>query len=122
MLDSQDEIPIFEAEHSVMGFDHADVGGELAREWKLPPLLEECIAYHHCIAKAQNYPRETALVHIANIIAQMAEIDSLDPADVAPIDPSAWEITGLDEDCVEPTIRAVQAEVVEVEKLFLGNS
>lgn len=122
VLDSQDEMPIFEAEHEVMGFDHADVGGELAREWKLPSLLEECIAYHHTIGKAQKHPRETAVVHIANIIAQMAEIDSLDPADVAPIDPSAWEITGLDEDCVETTVRAIQAEVVEVEKLFLGNS
>jgi HD-like signal output (HDOD) protein len=104
-----------------MGFDHADVGGELARQWKLPPLLEECIAYHHAIGKAHKHPRETALVHIANVIAQMAEIDSLDPADVAPIDPSAWEITGLDEDLVEPALRAIQTEVVEVEKLFINN-
>jgi putative nucleotidyltransferase with HDIG domain len=121
VLDSQDELPIFEAEHEVMGFDHADVGGELARQWKLPSLLEECIAYHHAIGKAQKHPRETALVHIANVIAQMAEIDSLDPADVAPIDPSAWEITGLDEDSVEPALRAIQTEVVEVEKLFINN-
>lgn len=120
VLDSQDELPIFEAEHEVMSFDHAAVGRELARQWKLPTLLEECIAYHHAIGKAQKHPREAALVHIANIIAQMAEIDSLDPADVAPIDPSAWEITGLEADCVEPVVRAIQAEVLEVETLFLN--
>ncbi len=121
VLDSQDELQVYEAEQQVMGFDHADVGGELARQWHLPSLLEECIAYHHAIGKAQLHPRETALVHIANVIALMAEIDTLDPADVEPIDPRAWEITGLDEESVEPALRAVQPEFAEVEKMFLNN-
>jgi HD-like signal output (HDOD) protein len=97
------------------------VGGELARQWNLPPLLVECIAYHHSIAEAQHYPRETALVHLANIIAQMAELDTLEPGDVSPIDPLAWEITGLGENIIEPVVRQAQEEIVEAEKLFLGN-
>ena len=119
VLDSQDELPVYEAEREVLGFDHCSVGGELARQWKLPTLLQECIAHHHDIASAQKHPRETALVHLANIIALMAEIDTLDPADVAPIDPRAWEVTGLDEGVVEPAMRAAQGEVAEIEKLFL---
>lgn len=121
VLDSQDEIPVYAAERQVLGFDHAEVGGEMARAWKLPPLLEECIAHHHAISDAKRYPRETSLIHIANVIALMAEIDTLDPADVAPIDPLAWENTGLSKESVEPAIRAIRAEVVEVEKLFLGD-
>lgn len=119
VLDSQDEIPVYEAERQVMSFDHSEVGGELARQWKLPPLLEDCIAHHHDIANAKHHPRETALVHIANIIALMAELDTLDPADVSPIDPRAWEITGLSEESVEPAVRLAQAEIIEAEKLFL---
>lgn len=122
VLDSADELPIYEAEQQTMGLDHAQVGGELARQWQLPPMLEECIAFHHDIQQAHRYPRETALVHIANILSQMAEIDTLDPDDVQPIDPLAWEITGLDaEDIIEPTVREAQAEITEAEKLFLGN-
>lgn len=121
VLDNVDELPIHEAEWQLMGFDHARVGGELARQWHLPPLLEECIEFHHEIGKAQRFPRESALVHIANILAQMAEIDTLDLADVPPIDSSAWDITGLDADeIIEPTIREAQAEISEAEKLFLG--
>lgn len=120
VLDNQDEMPVHEAEHQVMGFDHAEVGGELARQWHLPALLEECIAYHHAIGKAQRHPRETALVHIANIVALMAELDTVDPSDVPAIDPKAWEITGLDLESVEPAVRAVQIEIAEAEKLFLG--
>lgn len=121
VLDNVDELPVYEAEWQIMGFDHAQVGGELARQWRLPPLLEECIAYHHDIRSAQRYPRETALVHIANILALMAEVDSLDPTDVPPIEPQAWEVTGLDEDIIESVVREAQTEITEAENLFLGN-
>ena len=120
VLDNVDELPVYEAEWQIMGFDHAKVGGELARQWRLPPLLEECIAYHHQIRSAQRYPREAAMVHIANILALMAEVDSLDPADVPPIDPQAWEVTGLDDSIVEAVVREAQAEITEAENLFLG--
>jgi putative nucleotidyltransferase with HDIG domain len=120
VLDSGDEIPIHQAEQQVLGFDHADVGAEMARQWHLPPLLEECIAYHHRIEAAQKHPREVALIHICNVLAQMAELDDFDGADFEPIAPAAWEITGLDMDCVEPTLRLVQAEIAEVEQMFAG--
>jgi putative nucleotidyltransferase with HDIG domain len=119
VLDSQDEVPIHEAEHQIMGFDHSEVGGELARLWKLPPLLEDCIAHHHDIENAKQFPRETALVHIANVVALMAELDTLDPEDVSPIDPRAWEVTGLTDESVEPAVRQAQEEIIEAEKLFL---
>ncbi len=118
VLDSQDEVTVEQAERQVIGFDHSAVGGELARTWKLPPLLEECIAYHHDVAGAKRHPRETALVHIANVLAQMAEVDDLEPEDVPQIDPLAWELSGLTADCIEPAVRAAQEEIIEVEHLF----
>ena len=122
VLDSGDELAIHEAERQVMGFDHAQIGGELARLWHLPQMLEECIAFHHDIQQAQHYQREASLVHIANILSQMAEVDTLDTDDVQPIDPQAWEIVGLDaEETIEPTVREAQEEIAEAEKLFLGN-
>lgn len=119
VLDSMEELEVNEAERQVIGLDHAEVGGELARKWNLPPLIEECIACHHDIEKATRYPREVALIHIANVVAQMAELDSMDPFNVPPIAPRAWEITGLTEDAMEPAMRAAQEEVSEIEKLFL---
>jgi putative nucleotidyltransferase with HDIG domain len=121
VLDSQDELPIHAAEHQVIGFDHSAVGGELARQWNLPPLLEECIAHHHEIAGARQHPREVALVHIGNVLALMAEVDSIEPEEIARIDPLAWQLTGLTEDCIEPAVREAQAEIAEVERLFLNS-
>lgn len=121
VLDSADELPIHQAERQLMGFDHAQVGGELARQWKLPKMLEECIEYHHDIQSASRFPRETALVHIANALALMAEVQTLNPDDVSPVDPIAWKIVGLNADEVlQPTVHEVQEEIAEAEKLFLG--
>lgn len=123
VLDSADELPIYQAEQQMMDFDHAQVGGELARQWKLPQMLEECIACHHDIHAAKKYPRETAIVHIANILALMAEVQTLKFEDVAPVDPEAWKITGLSAaEVLEATVRETQAEIVEAEQLFLGKT
>lgn len=120
VLDSQEELPVYLAEQATMGFDHSTVGGELARSWNLPAILVECIAHHHDLANAQKHPKEAALVHLANIVALMAEVDSLAPEDVEPIDPLAWKLTGLSEAAIEPTMRAAQGELVEIEQLFLA--
>lgn len=121
VLDSADEMPVHLAEQQVIGFDHAQVGGELARQWKLPPLLEECIEFHHAVNAGLRFPREVAIVHIANALALMAEIDTHDANDVSPIDPRAWEISGLNpEEVMEDAVHEAQAEVVETEKLFFG--
>lgn len=122
VLDSGDEMPVFEAERQTMGFDHAQVGGELARQWKLPLLLQECIAHHHDILQAQNYPVEAAMVHIANTLALLAEVDSIDLDDVPAIDPQAWKVTGFEPgELIESTIREAQEEFIDAQKLFLGN-
>ena len=120
VLDSQDELPVYQAERQIIGFDHSEVGGEMARQWNLPPLLEECIAHHHDIASAKRHPREVALVYLGNILALMAELDSFELDDFAPIDPLAWSLTGLSEVCIEAAVREAQAEIVDVERLFMN--
>lgn len=121
VLDSPDELPVYQAEQQVMGFDHTQVGAELARQWQLPVMLTECIECHHTPQTAQRFPREVALVHIANALALMAEVRTLDPADVTPIEPLAWEIIGMEADAAIPTtVGEAQKEIAEAELLFLG--
>ncbi len=48
-----EKIPAIVAEDSILGFNHCNVGGLIARKWKLPKNLEAIIEYHH----AEEYPR-----------------------------------------------------------------
>ena len=70
---------IHEAERSILGYTHAEVGGALIREWKLPGSLEEVVEHHHDPENAQNFPIETSITHIANnLINAMAPDMPLD--------------------------------------------
>jgi putative nucleotidyltransferase with HDIG domain len=62
---------LFQIERRVLGFDHSEVGGALAKLWDLPPILQEVIAFHHEPEKAIEFPREVLLIHVANRIASL---------------------------------------------------
>jgi len=38
---------ICEAERAVLGFDHSQLGSRVAKEWRLPVVMEVAIAKHH---------------------------------------------------------------------------
>lgn len=38
---------LIEAERAALGFDHAELGAEVARRWKFPDAIEEAIRYHY---------------------------------------------------------------------------
>jgi len=53
------------AEARVFGFDHAELGAELARQWKLPSRLQTILKYHLHPQDAPDYQNEVAILHIA---------------------------------------------------------
>ncbi|HEY3293822.1 MAG TPA: HDOD domain-containing protein [bacterium] len=63
-------ISYVEAERAVLGFDHAQVGGVIARRWKFPDALATAIAYHH---RPRESSENSALdaVHVANAVAKI---------------------------------------------------
>lgn len=63
-----------EVEQSLTGYDHAEVGAMIVRQWDLPDRVVEAVAYHHDPKQAEIDPRLTAAVHIANAAALMAGI------------------------------------------------
>ncbi len=91
-------------EIDVFGFDHATLGGELLRHWKLPDSLVEPVSFHHCPADARHYPQETAAVSLANTIANIIE-PPCSAADHRPIDTSIWNTLELDEHDLDELIQ-----------------
>jgi putative nucleotidyltransferase with HDIG domain len=58
-----------EAEESVLGVTHAEVGGWLAERWNLPDQLVEAIMHHHAPSRARRYRDLVAIVHYADVLA-----------------------------------------------------
>lgn len=118
-IEGDEEFALHHAEQEILGFDHTQVGAALLRRWNFPPLLVECTEFHHDPAQARQFPLETALVHIANSLAQLAEIDSLQEEDALLTDPAAWKTAGLGKDIIEPAVRAAQAQFADVQRMFM---
>jgi len=69
------EISFDEAEKQALGFNHCDVGAELANFWKLPDLLIEVVKFHHTINEASKKNKiYVKIVHIADIIAYQTKL------------------------------------------------
>ena len=118
LMEGTEELETYEAERHVFGFDHMEVGAELIKKWKLAPVLQECIEFHHVPQNAKNFPAEVALINIANAVAVMADFNSMNEDDIPMINPISWELTGLSKNDLPEAIKQAQEEIEEIESVL----
>lgn len=107
-----------DAERTELGFDHAEAGGALAEHWGLPESLCACLRYHHAPLEApEDLQVPVDLVHVANTLAHLAELDSRDPRDAPPIEPRVLERLGVEPEMLMDLIDKAQHQVLAVEAL-----
>jgi putative nucleotidyltransferase with HDIG domain len=87
--------PLYLVEHALLGFDHSHVGQALLDQWKLPPSLREAVAQHHFPERASRFPVETAVVHVADVIANALRFGSSGEPGIPPLHPKAWDTIGI---------------------------
>jgi len=95
------KIPLLEAEMTVFGFTHQDVGDWLTSRWELPQDIRVPIVYHHNPAKTE-YAREiTTLVHLADNLCfdvgfNLPGLETRPPLDAALVGQLAFTPEDLD--------------------------
>ena len=112
------------AENRILGFDHAEIGYEICRHWKIPETLARAIRYHH---KSPDDSLEdgadnlVSIVSMANTIANMAEamtnvgaIESGLDAVMFMLDDTEMDRLGLEEGEIEAIMREAQASVDKI--------
>jgi len=60
-----------EAQREVMGFDHYQVGAELARRWRLPKVIVATIEHHDSPERAAPFDQEAHLVVLASKLSPL---------------------------------------------------
>lgn len=119
-IDATDDLGEYLCERRFLGFDHGAVGLALARQWGLPQELQDCIHLHHEPELALAHPLEVATVHVANSVAVLAEIGSVDLRDAPPISPAALRALQLDLDSLTDIVRRTAAAAAEILPLFVS--
>jgi HD-like signal output (HDOD) protein len=64
-----ERVPLIDAERAVIGFSHADLGGELMCAWKLAEPMIEAIASHHERRAPGEHGLACGIVYLANLLA-----------------------------------------------------
>ena len=113
------DVPLYQAEQDVMGFDHAMVGAEIMRKWKLPEHFQEATEFHHNPSRAQRFPSDTALIHIADVVSDAMKYGNSGDPHAHTTDPQAWQMAGLKDDVISPVMAVVEQQFSSVLEIFL---
>jgi HD-like signal output (HDOD) protein len=63
--EAREEI-LFELEKEALGYTHAEAGGRLLQNWRVPDSIYEPVLYHHHLDCTSDYLQVSAAVHIAD--------------------------------------------------------
>jgi HD-like signal output (HDOD) protein len=107
-----DRIPIREAERSLLGVTHDEIGQWLVSRWRFPPVLAEPIALHHEPAKARRHADATAVVHVADQLIRAYGFGFGGDAVMTSIDPSAWRLLSLTPEKIRGAVRRMHEDLL----------
>jgi putative nucleotidyltransferase with HDIG domain len=110
--------PLVKAEQHQFGFDHAHVGHALLDQWKLPPSLREAVLLHHHPERAQRFPVEAAVVHVADLITNALGLGSSGENLVPALVPEAWERIGLSPAMIPDVVDEVERHYESAVKIM----
>lgn len=69
------QVPLIEAERSLLGIDHQEVGLMIADKWKLNQSISDCIGNHHDLFRLpEEQRRQVSFVELGNIYSNIYEI------------------------------------------------
>ena len=114
-LVEENEISMLEAEKRVLDFDHANVANWLCEKWNLPENLKDPIAYHHSPHLAKTSPRQTAIIHLADILVKGIDHGHSGDKWVPPLNKEAWQILDLSKKDIEEIIIEMDTDLAAVD-------
>lgn len=112
------KLKLHEVERKLIGYDHAEVGYELVKLWNLPEALHEAVRFHHMPQNAVDFPLETAIVHISDIMVSALRLGTNGDSFVPPLSPKAWETIDLSPNALSRIIDNIDGQLDDVVRVM----
>lgn len=112
-LRAERDMDIVDAEREFLGVDHAHVGGELARLWKLPEAVADAIAAHHVSDDEEPENEMADAIHVAEVLAHALNLGGGEGARVPRLSDLSCARMGID-------WRQMAADFPVIEARFIG--
>jgi HD-like signal output (HDOD) protein len=105
------------AEKDLFSCHHGHIGKYILNQWRLPLFLENNVCFHHDPMNAPD-PAAAALLHVADLLVNALGVGTSGERFVPPLDPRAWEATGLSAGCLEVVITQATNQFNTLEMLL----
>ena len=113
---------IYQAEQDLLGLTHADVGGQLATQWKFSDKYLSALLYHHDPGENRRYQRLTCLVHLADVICRQVGYGSGGDDTVPEIHGSVVDRFSLGGKAVDMLIELAREDLRDADSFLLALS
>lgn len=118
-LSQQNKMPLYEAEGSLFGMNHTEIGFQIAKLWRLNPTLFSSICFHHNLYGAEeNLQKFVATIELANITTNKAGIGFGGNKFPESNEQEIFEITGLTWDDIDEAEESAE-EAIKKAEVFL---
>jgi putative nucleotidyltransferase with HDIG domain len=92
----QHDCQLLDAEHAILGIDHAAVGHALTKHWKFPEAIQRAVAFHHC-QEIRDVEPLTQVILASDVIAHALDLSKDEDDAVPPVPEALWQQLGMDE-------------------------
>lgn len=113
------EQAVYLVERELLGFDYAELGSELMRDWALADTIIEPVEHHLTPGKAHQFLMEACVIHVANALAIADELGDPRHPQVPTIAPLVWQTTGLEQECLPEIVEESMGHLDEAVSLFV---
>lgn len=111
----ENEIPLIIAETDKK---HAEVGAEILRTWGVPEKIYGPIWYHHNPSATPKFALYAAVIHVADVTAQLIGMPLFEGEKVPQIDEDALKLLGLSPERLNVIARDAMDFIIKMEKEF----
>lgn len=109
----------YQAEKDLLGYNHAEIGAEVAERWNLPKVIVSVLRSHHEPFSLEGEERHLAIVvNFSDILARSLALGHPGDDQIPDLKPEIWEFMGLTWDEVETLMRKVEQELRRTEDFF----
>ncbi len=114
----QYNVPDYQAEQHILGFDHTLLGKMLLDDWMLPKTIVAVARFHHDPMQSA-MTLEPAIVHLADILTLAYDTATIKPTIFPPLKKSAWDSLGFPLATLEPVVIQAEKQATAISKLII---
>jgi len=107
-----------EAEKKIIGVDHTELGGMIAKMWKFSPKMVKIIRHHHLTDASMVKDKEIAVVYLADCICMMIGIGVGSDGLSYRFNDQAMKELGIKADDISTFIAEFAVSIQKVEKML----